>query len=152
MSHYIKNEMGADAAAALALFCASLIVLIPVGHLVSSLIKGDTLTAIDRSLGFVFGLIRGALVVSLLYLGASWIWPVLDQQLTIAVKEGTAWCHCGDNPNPVSLCQLRIIFSIVNLQVTCPRDEYGNYQNRQPAKHFQAAAKFIILDQVLSLP
>jgi membrane protein required for colicin V production len=80
MTHYIKNEMGADAASALALFCASLIVLIPVGHLISSFVKGETLTAIDRSLGFVFGVVRGVLVVCLLYLGASWIWPELDHQ------------------------------------------------------------------------
>jgi membrane protein required for colicin V production len=80
MGHYIKNEMGADAATAVALFCVSLIVLIPLGSLISGFVKGRTLTAIDRSLGFIFGLIRGALVISLLYLGASWIWPDLDHQ------------------------------------------------------------------------
>lgn len=80
MGQHIKSEVGADAATALALFCASLIILIPLGNLISSLIRGQTLTAIDRSLGFVFGLLRGVLVVCLLYLGASWVWQDLDTQ------------------------------------------------------------------------
>ena len=70
----LKNEMAVDAASALGLFCASLIVLIPIGNLCAGLVKGDTLTAIDRSLGFVFGLVRGALILCILYLGMTFLW------------------------------------------------------------------------------
>lgn len=73
--HYIKNEMAANAAAALGLFCLLLVIFIPIGSLIAGMIKGQALTAIDRSLGFVFGLVRGVLVVSLIYLVTIWIWP-----------------------------------------------------------------------------
>lgn len=75
----IKNEMAADGATAAGLFCLALIVLIPLGNLVAGLVKGRTLTAIDRSLGFVFGLVRGFLVVCLLYLIMAWVWPEKDK-------------------------------------------------------------------------
>lgn len=80
LSQHIKNEMGVNIAAVLVVFCATFIVLALVGKLISSLIKGDTLTAIDRSLGFVFGLVRGALVVCVVYLCLSWLWPTVDEQ------------------------------------------------------------------------
>src|SRR5262249_54080199 len=59
MHEHIKSEFGADAATGLTIFCAALIVLIPIGYLISGLVRGRALTAIDRSLGFVFGLGRG---------------------------------------------------------------------------------------------
>ena len=44
------------------------------------LIRGSTLTMIDRSLGFVFGIVRGVLIVCLVYLVASSIlWPDIDK-------------------------------------------------------------------------
>lgn len=80
MAQHIHNEMGADAATALSVFCLSLIILIPLGSIISGMVKGRTLTAIDRSLGLVFGLLRGALLVSLVYLGMSWVWPEANMQ------------------------------------------------------------------------
>ena len=35
----------------------------------------SSLSAIDRSLGFAFGVVRGAVLVSLAYLFAVWLWP-----------------------------------------------------------------------------
>ncbi len=70
---HIKSEMGSDAATALGLFCLAMIILIPIGNLLSGMVKGKTLTAIDRSLGLVFGFVRGLLVMSLLYLAATWV-------------------------------------------------------------------------------
>ena len=72
---HIKNEMAASAATGLGIFCLALIILIPIGMLCSNLIRGQTLTAIDRSLGFVFGLVRGLLVLCLLFLGMTFLWP-----------------------------------------------------------------------------
>jgi membrane protein required for colicin V production len=80
MSHHIKNELAAGAASALALFGLTLVVLIPTGNMLISLIKGPTLTSIDRSMGFVFGLMRGLLILSLIYLGLSYVWPEQDEQ------------------------------------------------------------------------
>ncbi len=77
---HIKSELAADAATAVGLFCVTLIILIPIGSLLSSLVRGEALTAIDRSLGFLFGLVRGFLVMCLLYLCVNWMWSDVDQQ------------------------------------------------------------------------
>jgi len=75
MHEHVKSEFGADALTGLTLFCLALAVLIPLGYIISGLVKGRALTAIDRSIGFIFGLARGALVVCLLFLITLWVWP-----------------------------------------------------------------------------
>jgi len=78
--HYIKNEQATVFAAGIGLFCVTLIVLTIVGSVVSNLIKGQALSAIDRSLGFIFGLVRGGLIVCIIYLAALLIfWPNTDK-------------------------------------------------------------------------
>lgn len=80
---YLKSDSLASNAAMIATFFAAFILLSLIGMLVCRLIQGDALTAIDRSLGFVFGLLRGALLVCLLYLVAiSTFWPDLDLPAT----------------------------------------------------------------------
>jgi membrane protein required for colicin V production len=79
MHHYIKKDKPAEWAAIAAMFLGVLVFLMALGSVISSQIKGQTLTHIDRSLGFVYGLARGALVASLLYLAAVMIfWPDID--------------------------------------------------------------------------
>jgi len=85
--HYIKNTQVAEWGAMAIVFVAALVVLSVIGYFICRLIKGKTLTAIDRVLGFFYGLARGVLVVSLVYLGAVMIlWPDIDaspaEQLT----------------------------------------------------------------------
>ena len=78
--HYIKNDKAVEWASMAAVFTVTLIALIIVGSLICNLIKGSTLTAIDRSLGFVFGLGRGVLVVCIIYLVATMVlWPDIDK-------------------------------------------------------------------------
>jgi uncharacterized membrane protein required for colicin V production len=61
-------------------FCISFIVLALIGTLVTRFVRGTALTAIDRSLGFVFGIVRGALVVCLVYMTVVAIfWPDIDK-------------------------------------------------------------------------
>jgi membrane protein required for colicin V production len=80
MHAYVKNDKGAEWAAMAAVFFVALLLLMIVGSLVASLIKGRALTIVDRSLGFVYGLARGVLVVSLVYLGAvMMLWPDIDK-------------------------------------------------------------------------
>jgi membrane protein required for colicin V production len=76
----IKNELVAKAAAGLSVFCLALLILIPLSNLFASMVKGRTITAIDRSLGFVFGVVRGFLVLFLVYLSLTWVWPTKDEQ------------------------------------------------------------------------
>ncbi len=72
---YIENEMLADAATGLGLFSLAVIILVPFGDYLSNLAKNPTLNSIDRSLGFVFGLVRGFLIVCLIFLGLNFVWP-----------------------------------------------------------------------------
>jgi membrane protein required for colicin V production len=79
---YISNPTTVTDVSIFVVFCVSFIVLAIVGMVVTRLIiRGHTLTAIDRSLGFVFGLVRGFLIACLVYLVAATIlWPDIDKQ------------------------------------------------------------------------
>ena len=79
MHHYIKNDKTAEWGAMAVVFVVVLIVLIILGNLICSQIKGRAMTWIDRSLGLLYGLARGALVISLIYMSARMvIWPDID--------------------------------------------------------------------------
>jgi membrane protein required for colicin V production len=78
--HYIKSPSLATDVAAVSVFIIAFIVLSLISYLIAQLVQGRALTAIDRSLGFLFGLLRGALVVCLVYLIAvALIWPDIDK-------------------------------------------------------------------------
>ena len=55
------------------LFLISLIVFSMLAGGLASLVRVSSLNALDRSLGFVFGLVRGALLVAVLWLGTAWV-------------------------------------------------------------------------------
>jgi len=75
LHEHIKNEMLADAATAIGLFCIAIVLLVPLGDYLTGLVKSPTLSSIDRSLGFVFGIVRGFVIMCLLFLGTTFIWP-----------------------------------------------------------------------------
>jgi membrane protein required for colicin V production len=62
----------ADAAAALSIFLATLIVLTILSHAIGRRVRDSGLSALDRSVGLVFGFSLGAVLVSLAYLGVAW--------------------------------------------------------------------------------
>jgi len=95
--HYIKNPAFVAPIAAVAVFVVIFIVLAIISSLTVKLVKKSGLTAVDRSLGFVFGLIRGALIVCIVYMAAvSILWPNIDK----APEEQTQ-AEQDKNPNPV---------------------------------------------------
>ncbi|MEQ9814709.1 MAG: CvpA family protein [Azospirillaceae bacterium] len=61
-------ELIADLGTGLVLFIGSLAIFSVLAHFASKGIRGTSLSAVDRSLGILFGLARGALLVSLGYL------------------------------------------------------------------------------------
>jgi len=67
---YIGNKAWADAAAGGALFLITLVLLSIVTYFIAKQVKGSMLSHLDRSLGFVFGLARGALILCLAYMVA----------------------------------------------------------------------------------
>ncbi|MBT6406886.1 MAG: CvpA family protein, partial [Rhodospirillaceae bacterium] len=45
----------------------------------SKRVQDSALNALDRSLGFLFGMARGAVLVCLVYIAIEWMMPVVDQ-------------------------------------------------------------------------
>jgi len=66
--YYIKLKLAADLACGFTLFLVTLILLSILSHTLARFIRGSALTAVDRSLGLLFGLLRGAILVSLAYM------------------------------------------------------------------------------------
>lgn len=77
----ISNPMIRDFAGGIVIFFAVLLILVPIGFYLRSFIKGEQITAVDRSLGFLFGAARGFLLISILYLIVSWLLPEEKQPL-----------------------------------------------------------------------
>jgi len=65
---WISSKLAADILCGLSLFLVSLVVLSILSHMIARLVRGSALTAVDRSLGLLFGLVRGAILVSLAYM------------------------------------------------------------------------------------
>ncbi|MBT3765788.1 MAG: CvpA family protein [Rhodospirillaceae bacterium] len=76
---YIKNETLAAIAAGAAIFIVSLIILFIFTRSISSRIQASALNALDRSLGFLFGIVRGAVLICLVYLAVQWVYPIKEQ-------------------------------------------------------------------------
>lgn len=72
---YIQNGMMADVAAAVGLFILFLILFSVISHTLSGLIKQSVLGGIDRSLGFLFGIGRGIILLCLFQLVISCFVP-----------------------------------------------------------------------------
>ncbi len=63
----VKNPLLSQLIAGFGLFVGSLVVLTILTSFIARTVRASTLSAIDRTLGFVFGLARGAFIVCLAY-------------------------------------------------------------------------------------
>jgi len=61
---YIDHELIADAATGVAIFLVVLVVASVISHVITRSVRESSLGALDRSLGILFGIARGALIVS----------------------------------------------------------------------------------------
>ena len=75
----IAIELLADIAAGVAIFLVALILLSIISRMIGRRVRESSLGFLDRTLGVLFGLLRGALLICLLWLGVSWLMPE-DQQ------------------------------------------------------------------------
>src|SRR5579872_5270483 len=62
-----------DPAAFGAMFLVSLIVLSVISGMVGGIVRASLLGGLDRTLGLVFGLVRGAALVAFAYIVAGWV-------------------------------------------------------------------------------
>ena len=78
----VKNPLLSQLIAGFGLFVGSLVVLTIVTSFIARAVRASSLSPIDRTLGFVFGLLRGAFIVCLAYL-------LLD--ISVQQSERPAW-------------------------------------------------------------
>ena len=65
----------ADIAAGIGIFLVALFLCAMLNHWVSAQVRGNGLGALDRSLGLVFGLVRGSVIVCVAYILMNWVLP-----------------------------------------------------------------------------
>lgn len=70
---HIEADWIADAVAGGALFLITLLFLSLITHAIAGRVRGSALSGIDRSLGFIFGMARGAFLVCLAYMLGMWL-------------------------------------------------------------------------------
>jgi len=81
---YIEVALFADIAAGVTIFVVALILLTILSHALSKNVRDSALGAVDRSLGLLFGLVRGAVLVCLAYLVMAWAIPKDDRPVWVA--------------------------------------------------------------------
>jgi membrane protein required for colicin V production len=79
---WIGIDLAADLAAGVVIFVISLVFLSYLTRSISKMVQDSALNALDRALGFLFGLARGAVIVCLAYIGA---------ELVIAEDDRPEW-------------------------------------------------------------
>lgn len=147
----------ASGAAGVLVFIGAFIVLSLLSFLLSSLIRGRALTAIDRSLGFIFGILRGGLVVSIVYLASiSILYPDLDKPVSkpsTALLERPASAPAPENeekdtkqPAPDFLMKARtrpaLAYGAQILKAFLPKDQIDKTAKSYLSKK-DAAADFV---------
>ncbi len=96
---HVEPPWLADALGAGGVFLAVLIVLMVIIAWISNQVQGSVLGGLDRTLGIVFGLARGAFLIVLAYIVASvflpmterWPEPVRQARALPVIAEGAAW-------------------------------------------------------------
>ncbi|MBC8338511.1 MAG: CvpA family protein [Rhodospirillales bacterium] len=76
---FTSIDIVADFGAGIIIFVTALVILSLMTRRISKVVKSSALSAIDRSLGFLFGLARGALIVVVAYIGLGMFYPEDDQ-------------------------------------------------------------------------
>ncbi len=70
----VRDSRLASFAAGCVIFVVAMVFFAIVSSAIGRAVRAAQLNAVDRSLGFAFGLVRGAAIISLLWIGLSFIW------------------------------------------------------------------------------
>lgn len=76
---FIATQFVADLVTGILIFIGTLVILSIITRRISNGVKSSALGALDRALGFLFGLLRGAVIVSLVWIGYEWMTPPKEQ-------------------------------------------------------------------------
>lgn len=98
LERWIDNPTWVEPVGLLGIFLVTLIVLLLIARLVGGMVRGSPLGGVDRTLGLLFGLARGAALVILAYILAGmavplthWPNPVLEARTLTPAYEGARW-------------------------------------------------------------
>jgi membrane protein required for colicin V production len=96
--HWLGSSPWVDPVAFAAVFIVALIVLLLISRWISAIVRGSPLGGVDRTLGLVFGLARGAALVIVAYITAGMVvqvsrWPdvVLKAESVWPAYHGARW-------------------------------------------------------------
>ncbi|HEC14511.1 MAG TPA: CvpA family protein [Rhodospirillales bacterium] len=92
---WIPYEMVADIGAGVVIFILTLVLLSLLTRGVSQRIHASALNALDRSLGFLFGLARGVVLVCLVYVAVEWVIPIEEQPKWLAQARSMPLVRAG---------------------------------------------------------
>ncbi len=87
---WVPADIVAPILAGSAMFLITLVVLALIARTVSKTIQASAFNALDRSLGFLFGLLRGAVLICLAYIAVDWLFPLDKEPAAGVVAEEEA--------------------------------------------------------------
>lgn len=76
---FIPSQIGADVATGIVIFLVTLLVISLLARIVASTVRGSQISIIDRFLGLVFGILRGYVVLIIVFLLFEQVYPRDDQ-------------------------------------------------------------------------
>ena len=95
LRQYIQMQLLADILTGAAIFIVALVVFSTISHMLARVVKGSALSAVDRSLGFLFGILRGAVLVCLAYLLLTWVFPETRRPPWLENARMLPWVQAG---------------------------------------------------------
>jgi membrane protein required for colicin V production len=88
--HWLGSSPWVDPVAFAVVFIVALIVLLLISRWISAIVRGSPLGGVDRSLGLVFGLARGAALVIISYIAVGMVVQV-DRWPDVVLKAESMW-------------------------------------------------------------
>lgn len=92
---YIPFDIVADIAAGAVIFVGALVLLSMLTRAIAKRVKASALNALDRALGFLFGVLRGAVLVCLAYLVLDWMVPREDHPEWVQTAKTLVYVQTG---------------------------------------------------------
>ncbi len=96
--NWLPTPEWVDPASFLVVFLITLIILMLIARMIGRMVRGSALGGVDRTLGLVFGLARGAVIIMIAYILAGTVFPIdrwpsaaLDARTLPVAYEGARW-------------------------------------------------------------
>lgn len=145
---YISLDLAADLTAGIVIFIATLVFLSLISRSIAKRVQASALNVLDRSLGFLFGLARGAALVCVAYIGLELLVPKDEQPTVIRdartmqlIEPGAAFLKnlvpdhitgrtATDNPAPQGLDLEKLVAPEPKQSDILPREGYDAEQRK----------------------